>query len=99
MKGLTILVNFQDLTSTVTRADVDEMLNGPDFTRNGNICSAREYFRRVSSGKLDYSNVVVGPYKLSRNREFYVDNLLVEEALQLALADGLDLKQFEFTKS
>ena len=94
MKGLTILVNFQDLTSTVTRADVDEMLNGPDFTRNGNICSAREYFRRVSSGKLDYSNVVVGPYKLSRNREFYVNNLLVEEALQLALADGLDLKQF-----
>ena len=94
MKGLTILVNFQDLTSTVTRADVDEMLNGPNFTRNGNICSAREYFRRVSSGKLDYSNVVVGPYKLSRNREFYVNNLLVEEALQLALADGLDLKQF-----
>src|SRR5215217_492571 len=59
------------------------------------ICSAREYFRRASSGKLDYSNVVVGPYKLSRNREFYVNNLLVEEALQLALADGLDLKQFD----
>ena len=95
VKGLTILVNFQDLTSTVTRADVDEMLNGPNFTRNGNICSAREYFRRVSSGKLDYSNVVVGPYNLSRNREFYVNNLLVEEALQLALADGLDLKQFD----
>ena len=79
--GLTILVNFQDVTSTVTRADVDAMLNGANYTRNGNICSAREYFRRVSTGKLDYTNVVVGPYTLSRGREFYVDNLLVEEAL------------------
>ena len=95
VKGLTILVNFQDITSTVTRADVDELLNGTNYTRNGNICSAREYFERVSSGKLNYTNVVVGPYELSRNREFYVNNLLVEEALQLAVADGLDLKQFD----
>jgi M6 family metalloprotease-like protein len=95
VKGLTILVNFQDLASTVTRADVDEMLNGENYNRNGNICSAREYFDRVSSGKLKYTNFVVGPYTLSRNREFYVNNLLVEEALRLAVADGLDLKQFD----
>ncbi|MBN8468372.1 M6 family metalloprotease domain-containing protein [Corallococcus exiguus] len=95
VKGLTILVNFQDVTTTVTRADVEEMLNGANYTRNGNICSAREYFRRVSSGKLDYTNVVVGPYTLSRNRQFYVNNLLIEEALQLAVAAGLDLKQFD----
>jgi M6 family metalloprotease-like protein len=95
VKGLTILVNFQDVSSTVTRDDVHEMLNGVNYTRNGNVCSAREYFLRVSSGKLDYTNVVVGPYKLSRNRQFYVNNLLVEEALNLAVADGLDLKQFD----
>src|SRR5688572_14572149 len=95
VKGLTILVTFQDVTSTVTRTDVEEMLNGANYTRNGNICSAREYFQRVSSGKLDYTNVVVGPYKLSRNRQFYVTNLLVEEALNLAVADGLDLTQFD----
>ncbi|MFP2898401.1 M6 family metalloprotease domain-containing protein [Corallococcus sp. 4LFB] len=95
VKGLTILVNFKDVTTKVTRADVEEMLNGDNYTRNGNICSAREYFRRVSSGKLDYTNVVVGPFTLSRNRQFYVNNLLIEEALQLALAAGLDLKQFD----
>jgi M6 family metalloprotease-like protein len=95
VRGLTILVNFADLTSTVTRADVDDMLNGANYTRNGNICSAREYFRQVSTGKLDYTNVVVGPYRLSRNREFYVNNLLVEESLRLAVADGLDLTQFD----
>lgn len=93
--GLTVLVDFQDVRTTVTRADVEEMLNGEDYTRNGNICSAREYFRRVSAGKLDYRNVVVGPYLLSRKRQFYVDNLLVEEALALAVADGLDLTQFD----
>lgn len=95
VKGLTILVNFKDLASTVTRADVEELLNGQNYMRNDNICSVREYFARVSSGKLDYTNVVVGPYTLSRNREFYVNNLLVEEALGMAVADGLDLTQFD----
>lgn len=95
VRGLTILVNFQDVTSTTTRADVDEMLNGDNFTLNGNICSAREYFQRVSNGKLDYTNTVVGPFTLSRNRQHYVNQLLVEEALRLAVADGLDLTQFD----
>lgn len=95
VRGLTILVNFQGLISTVTQADVEQLLNGTHYNRNGNICSAREYFSRVSSGKLNYTNVVVGPYTLSRDREFYVNNLLVEEALQLAVADGLDLRQFD----
>jgi M6 family metalloprotease-like protein len=98
IKGLTILVNFQDVKSTTTRADVEEMLNGTNYTKNGNICSAREYFKQVSSGKLDYTNVVVGPYTLSRNRQYYVDNLLIEEALQLAVDDGLDLTQFDSRK-
>ncbi len=95
IKGLTILVNFQDITSSVTRADVEDLLNGENYSRNGNISSARAYFMGVSSGKLDYTNVVVGPYTLSRNREFYVNNLLVEEALTLAVDDGLDLTQFD----
>lgn len=95
VRGLTILVNFRDVVSTTTAADVDEMLNGENFTRNGNICSVREYFRRVSSGKLDYTNTVVGPFTLSRNRQDYVNILLVEEALNLAVASGLDLSQFD----
>jgi M6 family metalloprotease-like protein len=95
VKGLTILVDFQDVSSSVTSDDVADMLNGDNYAKNGNICSVHEYFKRVSSGKLDYSNVVVGPYTLSRNREFYVDNLLVQEALDLAIADGLDLTRFD----
>lgn len=95
VRGLTILVNFQDVTSTTTAADVDEMLNGANYTRNGNISSVREYFQRVSNGKLDYTNTVVGPFTLSQDRQHYINNLLVEEALNLAVASGLDLTQFD----
>ena len=81
VRGLTVLVEFQDVTTTITQQDVDEMLNGANFTRNGNFCSAREYFRIVSNGRLDYTNTVVGPVKLSRNQQFYVNNSLVPEAM------------------
>lgn len=94
-RGLTILVNFRDVTSTTTAADVTEMLNGTNYTRNGNICSVRDYFLQVSNNNLDYTNTVVGPYTLREDRQHYVDNLLVEEALRLAVDDGLDLTQFD----
>jgi len=87
-RGLTILVNFRDVVSTVTQADVTALLNDPNYTRNGNFSSAREYFRLVSSGKLDYTNDVVGPLRLSHDRDYYVQHLLVEEALDLAIAAG-----------
>jgi M6 family metalloprotease-like protein len=95
VRGLTVLVEFQDVTTTVTKQDVEEMLNAPNYTKNGNFCSARDYFLLISSGKLDYTNVVVGPVKLSRKQQFYVNNSLVPEAMQLAVATGIDLKQFD----
>lgn len=95
IRGLTILVNFQDVTSSTTAADVEEMLNGNNFTRNGNICSVREYFQRVSNGKLDYTNTVVGPFTLSQPRQYYIRNLLVQEALTLAVNSGVDLRAFD----
>jgi M6 family metalloprotease-like protein len=95
VRGLTILVNFQDIVSTVGQADVAALLNDPNYTRNGNFSSAREYFRLVSSGKLDYTNDVVGPVRLSHNRDFYVQHLLVEEALDLAIAAGTDLRRYD----
>ena len=95
VRGLTVLVEFQDVTTTITKQDVEEMLNAPNYTKNGNFCSARDYFLLISSGKLDYTNVVVGPVKLSRKQQFYVNNSLVPEAMQLAVATGIDLKQFD----
>lgn len=53
VRGLTILVECKDVRATVTRPDVDELLNAPNDTRNDDSCSAREYFRIVSAGRLD----------------------------------------------
>lgn len=95
IKGLTVLVQFQDVRSTVTREDVDELLNGENYSENGNFCSARGYYKLMSGGKLDYTNEVVGPITLSKNRSYYTFNLLVKEALDKAVAGGLDLKKFD----
>lgn len=95
VRGLTILVEFQDIRTSVTTADLDALLNGDNYRRNGNFCSAREYFRIVSSGRLDYRNDVVGPFRLSQKRSFYVTQLLVKEALDLAVASGVDLRRYD----
>ncbi|MDD4163168.1 MAG: M6 family metalloprotease domain-containing protein [Methanothrix sp.] len=95
IRGLTVLVQFKDVKSTVTREDVDALLNGRDYHENGNFCSVREYFRLMSAGKLDYTNEVVGPITLSRNRQYYSENLLVKEALDLAVKGGLALEKFD----
>jgi len=71
------------------------MLNGRNYRDNGNFCSVREYFLLMSNSKLDYTNVVVGPVTLSHKLQYYTQNLLVKEALDLAIKSGLDLKQFD----
>ncbi|MDJ0705567.1 MAG: hypothetical protein QNJ46_20005 [Leptolyngbyaceae cyanobacterium MO_188.B28] len=81
IRGLTILVEFADLSSAVTAAEADAMLNGTNYQENGNFCSVREYFHLISNGKLNYTNQVVGPIKLSQNQRYYVQNLLCREAV------------------
>jgi len=95
VRGLTILVNFKDVQSSVTREEVDQMLNGEGYKANGNFCSVREYFRLMSGGRLDYTNDVVGPFTLSQPRSYYVKHLLVEEALKLAVNSGVDLTRYD----
>ncbi|MDM7934277.1 MAG: M6 family metalloprotease domain-containing protein [Methanothrix sp.] len=95
VRGLTVLVQFQDVKSTVTAEDVDAMLNSRNYHENGNFCSVREYFQIVSNGRLDYTNLVFGPVTLRRPRQYYTQNLLVKEALDLAVKGGVDLGQFD----
>ena len=59
VRGLTVLVEFDDLSSLVTEQDVDALLNSDNYTRNGNHCSVHEYYHLMSGGRLDYSNTVV----------------------------------------
>lgn len=96
VRGLTVLVNFADLQATVTRDDVDALLNEQGYSRNGNRGSVRDYFLTMSNGRLDYRNTVVGPVQLSMPLEHYKTTPLMKEALDLAIsAHGVDLTQFD----
>ena len=43
IKGLTVLVEFQDLSSTVSKQDVEELLNKDNYHRYGNFSSVQEF--------------------------------------------------------
>ncbi len=97
--GLTILVEFSDVAATVSADDVDALLNADNYSRNGNFCSAREYFQIVSNGNLNYSNRVVGPIKLPNTKKHYETTSMVPEAFSRAMTvltdDGVDLGLFD----
>ena len=97
VRGLTILITFPDTPSTVTTADVTSLLNGPNYRANGNASSVAEYFETMSTGRLRFTNDVVGPYQMSRPKLSYanVDGLLVPEALQLAIDHGVDFSLYD----
>ena len=97
VRGLTILITFPGEQTTVTRADVEGLLNGDNFSENGNFSSVNGYFRLVSTNRLNFTNTVIGPFQMSRPKLAYAnqDGLLVPEAFQLALDAGVDLTQFD----
>ena len=98
ISGLTILVQFSDVKTSITPADVSDMLNTPGYNSYGNFCSVRDFFLKMSNGKLDYKNIVIGPITLSHEKQYYVDHPLVEETLQAVKGTGIDLKQFDSKK-
>lgn len=99
VRGLTILVNFQDVQAAIPTDEVHALLNTEGYSAYGNACSVRDYYRRMSSGMLDFSNLVIGPITLSQNRQYYIDNPLMSEALdaavELLIAEGIDMAQFD----
>ena len=95
VRGLTILVNFQDVKTPIPADAVAAMLNAENYHVNGNYCSVRDYFRLMSTDKLDYQNTVVGPITLSRKRDYYIANPLMAEALNTVVDMGVDLSQFD----
>jgi M6 family metalloprotease-like protein len=103
VRGLTVLVQFPDQTSSVTTGDVEALLNQPGYALDGNRGSVRDFWLTMSNGKLDYANDVVGPVTLSRPMSSYFvpegtpspAAPLIGEALDLALAGGVDLHDYD----
>lgn len=96
--GLTILINFKDEKTQIPSEKVNELLNGNGFKAYGNACSVKEYYRTMSTGRLEYMNEVVGPVTLSKNRTHYIENPCMNEALSLVVSEyNLDLSRFDCT--
>lgn len=96
VRGLTVIVDFDDVRTNIAAADVDAMFNSDNYSRNGNFCSVKTYFEIISSGKLTYTNLVIGPVRLSKRRSHYINNLLVKEVMDIVVNDlNLDLSQFD----
>jgi M6 family metalloprotease-like protein len=99
VRGLTVLVEFEDekLNPGITPRAVSDLMNAPNYNENGNICSVKEYFARVSNNILEYHNDVFGPYKLSRKKDYYLKHNMVPEVLQLIVdAHEADLGLYNY---
>jgi len=96
IQGLTVIVDFDDIRTNITAADVEAMFNANNYSENGNHCSVKTYFETVSSGKLSYTNLVVGPIQLSKRRSHYINKLLVKEAMDIVVNDlNINLTKFD----
>ncbi|HOW63660.1 MAG TPA: M6 family metalloprotease domain-containing protein [Candidatus Paceibacterota bacterium] len=56
--ALCLLIDFDDDTATISRAEIDQFCNGASYAGYGNWGSVRQYYHYNSNGKLDYQNVV-----------------------------------------
>jgi M6 family metalloprotease-like protein len=100
--GLCLLIQFPDVSGTISRQDVTAFCNQAGYTGFGNNGSVRDYFRDVSEGRLTYTNHVTAYYTAKNNRSYYTDpnisygtraRQLIVEALDHLKAQGFDFGQ------
>ena len=108
LKGLVILVNFQDLSilSDNKQSEFNDLMNGDNYTYNGATGSVRKYFIDQSNGKYTPKFDVVGPVTLPNNMSYYGGNDydgydkkpgdMIVEACSIANAlDTVDFTQYD----
>jgi M6 family metalloprotease-like protein len=71
--GLCLLVQFPDVAGTITREEVDNFCNKPGYTGFGNNGSVFDYYRDVSGGRVNYTNLVAPYYTAKNPRSYYTD--------------------------
>lgn len=76
LKTLVVLVEFSNLKFNIAnpRDYFDRLLNEDNFSENGSIGSAKQYFRQSSAGQFDPDFVVVGPVVLPKDYSYYGKN-------------------------
>lgn len=97
VQGLTILVNFTDQDSDISKSDINDFLNGVGYTGYGNNGSVRDFYYDVSGGKLTYTNNVIGFYTAKQPKSYYDD--LDEETGTYTKANELTEEVFQWLKT
>ncbi|MCX8092846.1 MAG: M6 family metalloprotease domain-containing protein, partial [Candidatus Goldbacteria bacterium] len=87
---------------TIPRSEIENYLNQIGYTGFGNKGSIRDYFRDISSNKLDYINIVTDYYMAPKPRSYYItpQDLFVARSIELItgaldylVASGFDFSQ------
>ncbi|MGN0236428.1 MAG: M6 family metalloprotease domain-containing protein [Paludibacteraceae bacterium] len=105
-KGLLLLVQFSDMAffTPNPHAAFDSLANSIDYTYNGAMGSAREYFRSQSNGQYVPDFTVVGPVTLPHTMDYYgtnasdgYDQYLADFVIDacVAVKDSVDWTQFD----
>ncbi|MDP4179103.1 MAG: metalloprotease, partial [Bacillota bacterium] len=100
VNGVTILIDFPDQKSDISKDEIDNFFNQTGYTGFNNNGSVKDYFYDVSGGKMIYRNIVVGFYTAKYPKAHYDNpNLdesicgseLGEEALKWLVSTNIDL--------
>ena len=100
--GLCILIQFPDVSATISQQEVSDFCNLTGYSEFGNNGSVRDYFYDNSRGKLTYTNVVTQYYTAAHNRSYYTDPAisygtrareLIVEALNHLKSQGFNFSQ------
>ena len=102
-KMLVILMSFSDYAFTTPKQDVDDLFNQVGYSKNGHPGSVHDYFDASTSGMLNLSATVVGPYVSDSVQSYYgkqegsINDLnvraLIKEAVKKA-NDDVDYSEF-----
>lgn len=71
--GLCLLVQFPDVLGTFSTLDVADFCNQVGYSRFNNNGSVRDYFKDVSDGRVDFTNIVTAYYTAKNKRSYYTD--------------------------
>lgn len=69
--GVTILIDFPDQSSDLTKSQIEDFVNKEGYSEFSNNGSIRDYFYDVSNGKWVYLNVVTEFYTTVNNKSYY----------------------------
>jgi M6 family metalloprotease-like protein len=89
--GITLLIDFPDVPSTISPAEIENFLNQRGYFNYYCKGSVRDYFYDVSGGQVDYTNHVAAYYTANHNKGYYTDpNISYGDRARELIHEALD---------